>query len=99
MVVLVSICAGPHPMQPDRASKDSLGNLVLDIGNAICGLIVADVLQHLQVEASVLHFLCQIKKDHWQYSWSLDFLSHISAVALLIVFGFWAGAVSGDSLI
>lgn len=39
LVVLVSICAGPHPMQPERASKDSLGNLVLDIGNAMCGLI------------------------------------------------------------
>lgn len=33
MAVLVSIGAGPHPMLPDRASKDSLGNLVLDTGN------------------------------------------------------------------
>lgn len=35
MAVLVSICAGPRPMQPDRASKGSLGNLVLDTGNVI----------------------------------------------------------------
>lgn len=35
MAVLVSVGAGPHPMQPDRASKDSLGNLVLDTGNDI----------------------------------------------------------------
>lgn len=34
MAVLVSICAGPHPMQPDRASKDSLGSLVF-AGNDI----------------------------------------------------------------
>jgi len=33
--MLVSICAGPQPMQPGRASKDSLGSLVLDTGNAI----------------------------------------------------------------
>lgn len=35
MAVLVSICVGPHAMQPDRASKDSLGNLVLGTGNEI----------------------------------------------------------------
>lgn len=35
MAVLASICAGPPPMQPDRASKDSLGDLVLDTGNAV----------------------------------------------------------------
>lgn len=99
-VVLVRICAGPHPVQPDRASKGSSGNLVLDTGNAIMAWYrAADVLPQLQVEASALHFFGVRLKRIIASIWSLDFLSQICAVVLLIVFGFWAGAMNGASLV
>lgn len=60
-------------MQPDRASKDSLGNLVLDTSSAIVAQYrAADVFQQLQLRPLLFIFWCQIEEDHWQ---SLDFLS------------------------
>lgn len=52
-----------------------------------------------QLRPLLFIFWCQIKKDPWQYLWSSDFLSHISTDSFLIIFGFWAGAVHGTSLI
>lgn len=48
----------------------------------------ADVHQQLQAEDSALHFFgVSLEKDHWQYLWSGDFLSHIITIALLMVLG------------
>lgn len=51
-----------------------------------------NVHQQLQAEASALLFFWrQIEKEHWQCLWSGDFISHISTVALLMVFGWGTG--------